>query len=116
MSLKFEEIARICHEVNKSYCESLGDFSQVSWESCPDWQKNSVINGVIYHINNKKVTPEESHINWLKQKESEGWCYGKIKDVEKKQHPCFLPYDKLPLEQRSKDYIFKTITDQLSRL
>ncbi len=116
MLLKIEEIARICHEINKSYCESLDDFSQVSWEDAPDWQKSSAIQGVIYHINNKNISPEDSHKNWLKQKELEGWSYGKIKDVDKKQHPCFLPYNELPLEQRAKDYIFKSLVDQLGRI
>lgn len=28
-------VARICHEVNRAYCEALGDTSQVSWEDAP---------------------------------------------------------------------------------
>ena len=34
-----EDIARVAHQVNKAYCEALGDTSQPDWENAPDWQK-----------------------------------------------------------------------------
>jgi hypothetical protein len=40
------DIARVCHEVNRAYCTSLGDESQLPWDSAPQWQKDSAINGV----------------------------------------------------------------------
>ena len=42
-------------------------------------------------------------------KADEGWKYGPVKDADKKEHPCFLPYHNLPLEQRMKDYLFGAI-------
>lgn len=30
--MTIEQIARVCHEVNRAYCESMGDTSQVPWE------------------------------------------------------------------------------------
>ena len=101
-----EGVAKTCHQVNKVYCESLGDFSQVDWEDAPEWQKQSVINGVKYHLTNENTTPADSHENWLKEKIADGWKFGKIKDIEKKEHPCFVPYDEFPVTQNSKDYIF----------
>lgn len=44
------EIVRICHEANKAFCESIGDFCQVSWDTAPDWQKNAAIHNVNYII------------------------------------------------------------------
>ena len=105
-----EQIARICHEVNRAYCNSIGDTSQPSWEDAPDWQKASAVNGVEFHLNND-TTPEQSHENWMREKEADGWVYGPTKDPEKKEHPCMVPYDQLPLEQRTKDYLFKAIVD-----
>ena len=35
MILSVEEIARVCHNVNKAYCEAIGDDSQVTWEEAP---------------------------------------------------------------------------------
>lgn len=111
-----ENVARVAHEVNKAYCEALGDSSQVPWSEAPEWQKNSAIDGVFYLMENPEATPESSHENWLKLKESEGWKWGPIKDVEKKEHPCFLPYDQLPLEQRVKDYLFRSVVKSLTEV
>ena len=111
--LKIREIAQLAHEINRAYCEAIGDFSQVKWEDAPDWQKKSAINGVIFHLENENVTPEQSQENQLKQKETEGWTYGKVKDVDKREHPCFLPYNELPQEQKVKDYLFKAVVQNV---
>lgn len=103
-------IAKICHEVNRVYCKSLGDNSQVPWDEAPDWQIESAVNGVVYHLQDDR-TPEESHISWLAEKESTGWKYGPVKDVEKKEHPCCVPYDQLPKEQKLKDELFTAIVN-----
>lgn len=104
-----EVIARTCHEVNKTYCESLGDDSQVNWDEAPDWQKESVINGVKFHLGNPRATPSDSHENWMKEKLEAGWKYGEIKDVDKKEHPCLVPYEELPKEQQVKDALFISV-------
>ena len=103
-----EEIAKICHEANRAYCETLHDFSQSPWEQAPDWQKRSAINGVEFHHANR-VGPRESHENWLKVKLAEGWQWGAVKDPDLKLHPCCVPYDMLPEDQRRKDAIFAAI-------
>jgi hypothetical protein len=105
-----DRAAKLCHEVNRAYCNSIGDNSQPSWEDAPQWQKDSAISGVKFHLENE-TTPEQSHENWLKDKEADGWVYGPVKDPEKKEHPCMVPYHKLPVEQRTKDYLFKAIVD-----
>lgn len=55
------------------------------------------------------ASPSASHDSWLKEKREQGWKYGPVKDADKKEHPCFVPYDELPVEQRTKDYIFSAI-------
>lgn len=111
--MKVEFIAKVAHQVNKAYCESIGDFSQPSWEEAPKWQRDSAVAGVKYHIENPGVTPEDSHKSWLNFKKEDGWKYGSVKDPEKKEHPCFVPYEELPIEQRTKDYLFKEVIEQL---
>lgn len=108
-----EEIARVAHEVNREYCKALGDYSQARWEKATDWQKQSAISGVEFHKNNPSASPSHSHEEWLKEKESSGWKYGPIKDAEKKEHPCFVPFDDLPTEQQAKDYIFRAVVHAL---
>lgn len=110
-----ETIAVLAHEVNRAYCLAIGDKSQKPWGKAPQWQKDSAMDGVRFHLKlleaGKKATPEQSHKNWLKQKIADGWKYGKVKDVVKKTHPCFRQYDKLPLEQRAKDFLFRSIVE-----
>lgn len=105
-------IAKVCHEVNRAYCESLGDMSQPSWEDAPQWQKDSALLGVNLHCDND-VGPEESHKSWLAQKVADGWVYGPVKDPETKQHPCIVPFEGLPREQQAKDFIFRAVVHAL---
>lgn len=102
-------IARVAHEVNRAYCAGLGDDSQVPWSQAPEWQVLSAINGVNMLLNNPNATPEMTHESWLKEKLENGWRYGPVKDAEKKEHPCCVPYGELPIEQRIKDYLFRAV-------
>lgn len=102
----FLQIAEAAHEANRTYCEYLGDHSQPRWDAAPEWQKKSAINGIIFHYENPSAKPSDSHENWLAQKTEEGWSYGPVKDPDNKRHPCYMPYEQLPEEQRLKDLIF----------
>jgi len=103
-SSTIEACARAAHEVNRAYCIAIGDTSQPAWEDAPDWQKSSARNGVAGAIAGN--TPEQSHQSWLAEKAATGWKYGPVKDPEKKEHPCFVPYSQLPEAQRVKDDLF----------
>jgi len=107
-----DAIARVCHEVNKAYCEALGDNSQPTWEDAPAWQRESARMGVDLHLMGN-FGPEASHISWMNQKLEDGWTYGPVKDPEAKQHPCIVPFDQLPREQQAKDYIFRAVVHAL---
>lgn len=107
--MNVEQIAQLAHEVNRAYCQALGDHSQPRWEAAPKWHIDSVINGVRFHIENPEAGPAGSHLNWWVQKSREGWKYGPVKDPEKKEHPCCVPYDDLPPEQKVKDYLFHAV-------
>jgi hypothetical protein len=109
------DIARIAHEVNRAYCNALGDHSQPHWDHAPAWQRDSAVEGVKFHLNHPDAPPSASHENWLNQKHVEGWKYGPNKDPEKKEHPCFVPFAELPPYQQAKDFIFTAIVRELSR-
>lgn len=106
-------IARVAHEINRAYCASIGDDSQPAWDEAPEWQRSSALLGVEMHINNPDATPEQSHESWLAQKLADGWKHGPVKDAEKKEHPCVLPYAELPAEQKSKDFLFRGVVHAL---
>jgi hypothetical protein len=111
--MQIEQIARIAHETNRAYCESIGDTSQLPWDAAPQWQRESAIKGVEFHLaahaKGETPAPSASHDSWLEEKRATGWTFGPVKDADKKQHPCFVPYDELPIEQRLKDYLFGNI-------
>lgn len=108
-----ETIARVAHTINRAYCQSIGDDSQPEWDHAPEWQRSSLLAGVDMHLANPDATPEESHAAWLETKLAEGWTYGPEKDVQARQHPCCVPYDALPPEQKSKDYLFRAVVHAL---
>lgn len=114
-SMNDEKIARIAHQINKSYCEAIGDTSQPSWENAPDWQRDSAINGVAFHKANPDAGADHSHDNWLKEKEASGWKYGPTKDPDKKEHPCMVPFADLPTHQKAKDFIFRAIVHEIQK-
>lgn len=110
------QVAQLCHETNRVYCSFLGDNSQQAWADAPDWQKNSAIKGVEFHLNNPDASEASSHESWLEQKRADGWTYGPVKDPEKKEHPCFVPFTALPAEQQVKDALFKAVVSATRRL
>jgi hypothetical protein len=99
-----EACARAAHEINRVYCIFLGDLSQPPWDEAPDWQKESARVGVAGVLAGN--TPEQSHESWLSHKRIDGWKYGSVKDANKKEHPCFVPYLELSESQKRKDHLF----------
>ncbi|OGP72231.1 MAG: hypothetical protein A2Z73_05335 [Deltaproteobacteria bacterium RBG_13_60_28] len=56
------------------------------------------------------LTPEElellarmEHDRWLAEKTRAGWRYGVPRDDAKKLHPCLVPWEQLPEEEKEKD-------------
>lgn len=104
---QIEAAACAAHEANRAYCIVTGDQSQVHYEEAPGWQQSSACNGVRGVIAGNG--PEQSHESWLAEKTANGWKFGLLKDPEKKEHPCFVPYAELPPEQKAKDGIFVAV-------
>lgn len=96
--------AMAAHEANRTYCRALGDLTQVPWDDAPEWQQTSALCGVdgVFAGNG----PGASHESWLAEKVATGWTFGPVKDAEKKEHPCMVPFTELPFDQQQKDHIF----------
>ena len=109
MKIEVEQIAEICHETNAAYCRTIGDGSQKPWREAEEWQRQSAILGVRFALANPWAPASAQHDAWLKVKLADGWKYGPAKDPAKKEHPCCVPYDQLPAEQKIKDYLFKGV-------
>lgn len=110
-----EQIAKAAHEVNRAYCQALGDNSQPAWEDAPEWQRSSARMGADLHSMGD-FGPEASHISWMQQKLDEGWRYGPVKDPVARTHPCMVPFAELPPAQQAKDYIFRAVVHQFKAL
>ena len=52
----------------------------------------------------------------MKQKLDDGWKYGPVKDAEKKEHPCLVPFEQLPKEQQAKDYLFRGAVHAMNKV
>ena len=107
-----ERVARVCHEANRAWCESCGDFSQQSWEDAPVWQRESAVEGVEVAL--ADGTPSTQHEAWREQREMEGWRYGETKDAAVKTHPCLVPFADLPPAQQTKDALFIAVARALT--
>ncbi len=115
---RIEKIAKVAHDINRAYCLAIGDNLKPvwKWEDAPQWQKDSYISGVIYRIDHPNTTPKEMHDEWLKHKKENGWKYGPKKNQKTKEHPCIVPYEKLPTEQKTKDFLFSQVVESLKDL
>ncbi len=105
--------ARLLHEANRSWCIANGDDSQPPWEEIPDWQLDSIMSGIKFHLENPDAGDSASHDNWMAHKKADGWKYGPEKDPEKKTHPCMVPFEELPEHQQIKDAIFRNMVHTL---
>lgn len=111
--MNIEETARVAHEINRAYCEAIGDSPQPAWEEAPAWQRQSAINGVNFHLAHPEAGPESGHGEWLKEKTRAGWVYGPCEDLLKKEHPCCVLYADLPAAQKTKNYLFRAVVHSL---
>ncbi len=104
--LTIEEVAKLSRNLNRMYCAALGDPVQEIWEKSTEVERQQLVNNVKYHLENDQ-TPQESHMSWVRQKIADGWCYDINRDDTLKLHPCLIPYEQLPVEQRAKDHILR---------
>ena len=79
----------------------------------PSGEKDSAIQGVktalAAYAADEYIDPETQHNSWMRVKLRDGWKYGVEKNADEKVHPCLLPSDELPKEQRVKDVLFVAI-------
>lgn len=111
--MQIEQIAELAHEVNRAYCEAIGEAQLPAWNDAPSWQRAASLGGVRFCLRHLSAGPIPSpslcHKAWAEEKRTAGWTYGPVKDPAKKEHPCLVPYDQLPVEQRVKDYLFVAV-------
>jgi len=114
--ITFAELVELCaraaHAVNCIFVEAVGEPITIGpWEMLKEERKEGIRQGVRAALLNPDMEPGDSHKGWLATMEAAGWKYGPVRDEEAKVHPCMLPYDALPPEQRAKDAQFLTVVN-----
>jgi hypothetical protein len=51
---------------------------------------------------------KNTHENWSKERIHQGWRWGPERNDRKKEHPCLIPYEKLPESEKEHDRIIAT--------
>lgn len=54
-------IAKVCHEANRAWCLSEGDYSQDLWENADEWQRRLAIKGVEFRLANPTAGEDAQH-------------------------------------------------------
>jgi RyR domain len=107
-----EQIAAIVHEANRALQVIQDDIAPSQPWLCedPDIKAN-----VIVGVRNARhgMTPEEHHDAWCADKRAHGWRWGYEKDLERKTHPCLVPFDQLSSHQQDKNRLFIAIVRAL---
>jgi RyR domain len=112
--LNLGQIGSIAHEANRALTRIVQDVPvQRAWEDEVEEMRESVVKGVLHHMNNPGSSPETSHESWMKERRANGWVWGPVKDSEKKTHPALVPYAELPVGTRLKDKLFTAIVKSL---
>jgi hypothetical protein len=94
-------IAKVCHETNNAYRETIGEKPSPKWEETSDDQRNSMIDGVKNIIDGIITTPEKNHEAWIETKINQGW--------KKENESNMIPFKDLPYCQQFKDHLFMSI-------
>jgi hypothetical protein len=103
-----EQIARVVHAANAELQAIQGDPAPSQpWDHESGELRANVILGVRNARNG--FTPAEHHQSWVDDKLAHGWRYGASKDAGGKTHPCLVPYERLPHDQRVKNVLFIAI-------
>ena len=104
-------IAKMCHEVTRSYCQVLRE-PMPAWSEAEQHHRDKAIAGVALYIMYPTLGPSARHDNWMSQKLSQGWTYGKAMNLKAKKHHSLKPFHHLPVEQQAKGHIFHSIVHQ----
>jgi hypothetical protein len=110
-----DRVAQVMHEAVRAWQKANDQPASPPWSKAPAWMKTSSREAVIWQLSNPKASPSLHHEQWMAEKKSAGWKYGKVKNGVKKTHPLMIPYGDLPEVERRKDALVSAVIDSLTK-
>lgn len=111
-----ERIARTAHEVNRAYCQELGEDAHPEWSLIAGDEREQVRVAVRCVLDGTYVSLEDQHEAWKERRLAAGWTWGPIKDVADKKSPALVSWERLPEEQRAKCAIFRAVCVEVEHI
>ena len=107
-TLSLTQMGRVWVSIVRDYCAFAGHDIPGHFDARPEEFQIGLLSAIDKHMDNypNAQTPEESHNLWLAKHAQMGWVYGSCRNEEAKTHPCMVPYDELPNDQKLKDVLF----------
>jgi hypothetical protein len=100
------QIAKTCHAVHLTYCESICAETQPNWDLLSLEHRNTIIDSVYKILDGIIEYAEQSHDNFVSFKKSNGWVFDNIYSLEKKKNPRLVDFKYLSKEDQTKEYLF----------
>src|SRR6266700_2352439 len=96
-----EQIAEVCHVANMTVQKLLHDeCPSLSWDDEDEFIKKTSVGEVQMILAGRN--PEDTHNEWCERLFDQGYICGLVKSREMKTHPCLVPFNDLPVEQKRK--------------
>ncbi len=108
-------VAQVMHEAVRAWQKANGQPASPPWSKAPAWMRTSSREAVIWRLSNPKASPSVHHEQWIAEKKSAGWKYGKAKNGVKKTHPLMIDYRHLPEVEQRKDALVAAVIDSLTK-
>lgn len=109
-----QRIAHVMHEAVRAWQRANGQAPAPPWSRAPKWMKDASVVSIKWRVANPNAPASAQHEQWMAQKKSDGWKFGKAKDAKKKTHPMMVPYRDLPAFEQRKDALVNAVVDALT--
>lgn len=106
------DIAQECHYKNNELMVMNGEEPNPPWDTLDRHTKFMTFKSVLKALENPNLTAKDMHDEWMKNKISDGWTFGDVKDKEQKTHPLIIDFDLMNDIDKMKDQSFINICNK----
>ncbi|MEO1321835.1 MAG: RyR domain-containing protein [Pseudomonadota bacterium] len=114
MANDLEPIARVVHSAIRTWSTAHGQPDLPDWKMAPDWMKESTFASIRFVLENPEADAGAQHVQWMEQRQAQGWRYGPVRDEEEMTHPMLVPFEQLPIMEQKKDDLVTAIVKALA--